>query len=139
MQEQRETLVIQSDPDKVVEVDEWAERIAQEMGFSPDERFDIAISVTEAVNNAIVHGNARDRTKRVVIAFTKKENELEVSVRDEGKGFNHRLVADPTIPENLMKPSGRGILIIRTLMDDVHFRGLDEGMEVVMVKRRRRQ
>ena len=134
---QRETLVIQSEPDKVVLVDEWAERIAKEMRFSPDERFDIAISVTEAVNNAIVHGNRGDRSKRVVIEFVKKENELVVLVRDEGNGFNHRLIYDPTTPENLMKPSGRGLLIIRTLMDEVRFQSLKEGMEVILIKRKK--
>jgi len=134
-----ETLVIQSDPNNVTLVDEWAERIAKEMRFTPDERFDIAISVTEAVNNAIVHGNGGDHSKRVSIEFIKKEDELIVSVRDEGNGFNHRLVYDPTTPENLMKPSGRGLLIIRTLMDEVRFQSLQEGMEIILVKRKQRK
>ena len=133
----KEKLIIGSDPDNIFTVDEWAERIAEEMGFAPDERDDIAISVTEAVNNAIVHGNGQDPTKRVFIEFVKERNELRVSVCDEGGGFNPECIDDPTKPENLMKPFGRGVLIIRSLMDEVDFQCLGEGMKVTLVKRRR--
>ncbi len=133
---QSETLVIQSDPDNVVTVDEWAERIAEEMGFTEDHRDDIAISVTEAVNNAICHGNNNDPNRRVIIEFDKGKDALKVSVRDEGGGFNPGDVDDPRKPENLMKPCGRGLLIIRKLMDEVWFACRKNGMQVVMVKRR---
>jgi len=134
---QRETLTIYSDPNNVVAVDEWAERIAQELGFSEDERDDIAISITEAVNNAIVHGNKANPHKRVVIELFRTHDELRVSVRDEGKGFDPKKVEDPTKPENLMKPYGRGIHIIRQLMDEVKVHLLKGGCRVTMVKRRR--
>ena len=134
---QRETLTIYSDPNNIVAVDEWAERIAQEMGFSENERDDIAISVTEAVNNAIVHGNGADPHKRVVIELSQAGDELRVSVRDEGRGFDPAKVEDPTRPENLMKPYGRGIHIIRQLMDDVNVDHLKRGCRVTMVKRRK--
>jgi len=134
---QRETLTIYSDPNNIVAVDEWAERIAQELGFNEDERDDIAISVTEAVNNAIVHGNKADPHKRVIIELSQTDDELRVSVRDEGKGFNPAKVEDPTKPENLMKPYGRGIHIIRQLMDDVQVDLLKGGCRVTMVKRRK--
>jgi serine/threonine-protein kinase RsbW len=133
---QSETLVIQSDPDNVVKVDEWAERIAVEMGFSEDHRDDIAISVTEAVNNAISHGNENDPNRRVVVEFEKGKDALKVTVRDEGGGFNPKDVDDPRKPENLMKPCGRGLLIIRKLMDEVSFSCGKNGMQVIMVKRR---
>lgn len=133
---QSETLVIQSDPDNVVKVDEWAERIAVEMGFTEDHRDDIAISVTEAVNNAISHGNDNDPNRRVIIEFDKRKDSLKVTVRDEGCGFNLGDVDDPRKPENLMKPCGRGVLIIRKLMDEASFSYGKNGMQVVMVKRR---
>ena len=136
---QRETLVIQSDPNNINMVDDWAERIADEMGFSSDERDDIAICVTEAVNNAIIHGNGQDPSKRVIIEFIKKKNELRVKVRDEGGGFDPSEVDDPTKPENLLKPCGRGIHIIRKLMDDVWIDCLKEGCQTTLVKRRRRR
>ena len=134
---QKETLVIQSDPNNINTVDDWAERIADEMGFSFDERDDIAICVTEVVNNAIIHGNDMDREKRVVIEFQKLKGELRVTIRDEGGGFDHMSVDDPTKPENLMKPCGRGIHIIRKLMDDVRFNFDKKGMKVTLVKKRR--
>ena len=133
---QSETLVIKSDPDNVVTVDEWAERIAEEMGFTEDHRDDIAISVTEAVNNAICHGNNNDPKRRVIIEFDKGKSALKVTIRDEGGGFNPRNVDDPRKPENLMKPCGRGLLIISKLMDKVSFSYRKTGMQVVMVKRR---
>ena len=136
MMTQSETLVIQSDPDNVVKVDEWAERIAVEMGFTEDHRDDIAISVTEAVNNAISHGNENDPNRRVIIEFEKRKDSLKVTVRDEGCGFNLIDVDDPRKPENLMKPCGRGVLIIRKLMDEVSFTYGKNRMQVVMVKRR---
>jgi serine/threonine-protein kinase RsbW len=135
----RETLVIQSDPDNIRQVDEWAERIAEEMGFSEDERDDIAISVTEAVNNAIIHGNKQDARKRVVIEFIKNEAVLTVLVHDEGGGFDVETVDDPTKPENLMKPWGRGVHILRTLMDEVHFTYTKKGFVVTLMKWRKIQ
>jgi serine/threonine-protein kinase RsbW len=133
----RETLTIFSDPNNIVAVDEWAERIAEEMGFDEDDRDDIAISVTEAVNNAIVHGNNADPYKQVVIELSTDNGELRVSVMDEGRGFDLGEVPDPTIPENLMKPFGRGIHIIRRLMDDVWIDRLQTGCRVTMIKRRK--
>jgi serine/threonine-protein kinase RsbW len=133
----RETLTIFSDPNNIVAVDEWAERIAEEMGFDEGERDDIAISVTEAVNNAIVHGNDADPHKRVVIELSQEDDELRVSVRDEGRGFDLVKVPDPTRAENLMKPYGRGIHIIRRLMDEVWIDRLETGCRVTMIKRRK--
>lgn len=133
----RETLTIFSDPNNIVAVDEWAERIAEEMGFDETERDDIAISVTEAVNNAIVHGNHADPQKRVIIELYQEDGELRVSVLDEGRGFDLGKVPDPTIPKNLMKPFGRGIHIIRRLMDEVWIDRVETGCRVIMIKRRK--
>jgi serine/threonine-protein kinase RsbW len=134
----RETLTIFSDPNNIVAVDEWAERIAEDMGFDEGDRDDIAISVTEAVNNAIVHGNDADPQKRVVIELLQENGEVRVSVQDEGRGFDLDEVPDPTIPENLMKPFGRGIHIIQRLMDDVWIDRFKSGCRITMIKRRKK-
>ena len=99
----------------------------------------IMIAVTEAVNNAIKHGNQHDSTKRVFVEFATALNsvpEMIIHVRDQGAGFDPEAVADPLAPENLLKGSGRGIFLIRNFMDevDVH-RAPQGGMEVRMVKR----
>lgn len=131
-----ETLDIPSNPDELPKVDEFAERVAEEMSFSKEEKDDIAISVTEVVNNAIIHGNLADPKKIVHIVFCREEDSLIVKIRDEGDGFNPDDLPDPTSTDNLLKLKGRGIFIIRQLMDDVTYRKTDEGMEVTLVKRR---
>jgi serine/threonine-protein kinase RsbW len=79
------------------------------------------VGVTEALANAILYGNRRDPEKRVRIAVALNEDAVEVEVRDEGSGFDPRLVPDPTLPENLERPGGRGIFLLRKLMDDVQY------------------
>lgn len=82
----------------------------------------IMIAVTEAVNNAIRHGNAGNSAKNVFLSLTLNENLLKFIVKDEGPGFNHDELPDPTSPENLEKPGGRGIFLMKHLSDQVEFR-----------------
>lgn len=82
----------------------------------------IMIAVTEAVNNAIRHGNAGNSAKNVFLSLTLNENLLKFVVKDEGPGFNHDELPDPTSPENLEKPGGRGIFLMKHLSDQVEFR-----------------
>jgi serine/threonine-protein kinase RsbW len=92
----------------------------------------ILISVTEAVNNGIVHGNRLQADKRVHVVCSVCPDRLVFSVRDEGAGFDPEDVPDPLQEENLLKEGGRGIHIIRSLMDSVVFHRHDDGMEIVM-------
>ena len=82
----------------------------------------IMIAVTESVNNAIIHGNKNDRNKNVSISLTINENILKFLVQDEGNGFDFQNLPDPTAPENIDKPSGRGIFLMKHLCDEVCFR-----------------
>lgn len=82
----------------------------------------IMIAVTEAVNNAIKHGNAGDSYKNVSLRLDLDENLLKFIVQDEGKGFNFHDLPDPTAPENLDKPGGRGIFLMKHLSDEVEFK-----------------
>jgi serine/threonine-protein kinase RsbW len=98
------------------------------------------VAVRESVINAIKHGNRHDRSKFVTVEFTTtpaaNPEELVVSIRDEGEGFEPEALADPLAPENLLKSSGRGIFFMRSFMDDVQLSRIPEGgMEVRMVKR----
>ncbi len=95
--------------------------IARKMDFSKDQKDNLSIAVTEAVGNAIVHGNQKNADKKVHILFKLKKNRVDVFVRDEGKGFNPDELDDPLNPQNLMKESGRGIFILKALTDDVSF------------------
>jgi serine/threonine-protein kinase RsbW len=106
------------------------------MGFDDDTAHWIGMSVRESVTNAIQHGNKLDPNKRVDIRFEVAPDHLEINVKDEGQGFQIDLLPNPLDPENLLKPSGRGIFYIRSFMDEVEFIPHSQGgMEVHMVKK----
>jgi serine/threonine-protein kinase RsbW len=106
------------------------------MGFDEDTAHWIGMSVRESVTNAIQHGNKLDQSKKVDISFAVSSDQLEISVKDQGMGFQVDDLPNPLEPENLLKPSGRGIFYIRSFMDEVEFRPLSQGgMEVHMVKK----
>lgn len=88
----------------------------------------IMIAVTEAVNNAIKHGNAGNSLKNVYLSLMLNENLLRFTVKDEGEGFNYHNLPDPTAPENIEKLGGRGIFLMKHLSDEVEFK---EGGKVV--------
>lgn len=81
----------------------------------------IMIAVTEAVNNAIKHGNSNNSSKNVFLSLTLNDNLLKFVIKDEGTGFEYNNLPDPTAPENLEKPGGRGIFLMKHLSDEVEF------------------
>lgn len=131
-----ETLRIPSSTSELERVDTITEDIARNLGFGDDARADLGICVTEAVNNAIIHAHKGRVELPIDIRFETFSDRLRVSVRDYGNGFNETEIPDPTEPENLFKITGRGVHLIHALMDEVEIRALDDGMEVVMTKRR---
>ncbi len=122
------------DPKILEEVDAVAAEITDSLAFTQDDKDNIAISVSEAVNNAIVHGNGGDPSKKVTILFTPLENALKIEVYDQGIGFDPDSVPDPTDADNLLSESGRGLLIIRHLMDEVDIMDYKTGTLVTMIK-----
>jgi len=110
--------------------------ITRFMEFDEDSSHWIGMSVRESVTNAIQHGNKLDQNKKVDIRFEVSPEQLDVYVTDQGNGFRIEDLPSPLDPENLLKPSGRGIFYIQSFMDSVEFRKLSRGgMEVHMVKR----
>jgi serine/threonine-protein kinase RsbW len=81
----------------------------------------IMIAVTESVNNAIKHGNNGDKEKSVALSLTLEDNSIKFQISDEGKGFDHENLPDPTAPENIEKIGGRGIFLMKHLSDEVSF------------------
>ena len=114
-------LTISSNPNNILEVENYL-RDAQ-LDLKIDEvRFpDILISITEAVNNAIIHGNNADESKRVRINMEGQSSGIAISVSDEGKGFDPKRIPDPTAPENLECCGGRGVYIMSRLADKLSF------------------
>ena len=82
----------------------------------------IMIAVTEAVNNAIKHGNASDKSKNVFLSLTLEDSLIRFIIKDEGSGFDYHNLPDPTAPENLEKLGGRGIFLMKHLSDEVEFK-----------------
>ncbi len=95
--------------------------ISEKVEISSDVYGNILLSLSEAINNAIVHGNQLSESKQVYVAYKIEGKLLHFYVKDEGAGFDHELVADPTEIENLEKLTGRGVFIILTLADTVEF------------------
>ncbi len=122
------TLKIPSTPEQIRHLEAYVKELASIHNISDELYPNILISLTEAVNNAIIHGNNNDGSKYVDICFDKKEQTFEFKVSDQGKGFNPSSVPDPTLPENIECCGGRGVFLIKQLSDRVNF--LDQGSTV---------
>jgi len=105
-------------------------------GYDQESLFAIRLAIEEALINAIKHGNQNVRTKSVCVEFDVNSDRVEIQVTDEGDGFRPGDVPDPTADENLERPSGRGVMLMRVYMDEVEFN--DRGNAVRMVKRNTR-
>ncbi len=117
--------------DNIRIVESFIDNAKTKLNINDDIYGNIMVSVTESVNNAIVHGNKLDKAKKVVLSLDYDETLLKFKVKDEGHGFDHHLVPDPTNPENIEKTSGRGIFLMKHLCDEVSFS--ENGNEVEMV------
>ena len=102
-------------------------------GVDEGRAFDIKLCVEEAVRNAVVHGNKSDPARQVRLSYWVDESVLNIEIEDEGDGFNHELVKDPTKEENLLRNSGRGVYLIKKLMDKVQYN--TKGNNISMSKR----
>lgn len=127
-------LAIPSTLEKLIDVELYVEKVAKEMGFKEDDKDSLAIAVSEAVTNAIVHGNRQDRRKKVFIRFRLSADRITVYVKDEGEGFDPDQLENPLDPENILRENGRGIFILKSIMDKVEFDFSKGGTEVKIVK-----
>jgi serine/threonine-protein kinase RsbW len=116
-------------------VEAMSVQVAKDFNLTESDSDDLAIVVTELVNNAIHHGNNEDLDKTVTIVFCVSTDSIEIKIKDQGTGFNPNNLNDPLAPENLLKESGRGIFLIRQLMDSVSFNFTNDGTEVITLKK----
>jgi serine/threonine-protein kinase RsbW len=123
-------LTISSNPNNIKEVEIYLKQMELQYLFDAEKYADILISLTEAVNNAIIHGNKSDETKNVVISVCEDSKGVVIHVSDEGHGFNPNIVPDPTKPENIECCGGRGVYIMKRLCDKIAF--ADNGRTVEM-------
>ncbi|HVF48061.1 MAG TPA: ATP-binding protein [Pyrinomonadaceae bacterium] len=127
-------------PSRIESVDEaamMADEFAKSRGFGDEMIFAVDLAIRESVANAVKHGNKFDESKNVEIKFSDVPDGFEITVRDFGSGFTVEEIPDPTNPENLLKANGRGILFMRTFMDEVEWSNpADGGLVVKMLKRK---
>ncbi|MEZ4686577.1 MAG: ATP-binding protein [Bacteroidia bacterium] len=125
-------LALASTPEAVSEVEALMEEIRKDLDVKPDAYANIMVALTEAVNNAVIHGNKSDPGKKVYVEFEcPSDFRLLVRVHDEGTGFDPGELPDPTAPENLERIGGRGVFLMRNLSDSIAFS--DNGQEVEML------
>jgi serine/threonine-protein kinase RsbW len=107
--------------DNIRMIESFIDNAKERFQLDEDIYGNIMIAVTEAVNNAIKHGNSGNSTKNVYLSLSLNDNLLKFVIKDEGSGFDYDNLPDPTAPENIEKPGGRGIFLMKHLSDEVHF------------------
>jgi len=129
---ERKIITIPSLPREMTHAENAILPVLENMGYGERAIFAVKLALEEAIINAIKHGNELDDTKKVQVSFAIDENQVVISVRDEGKGFDPEAVPDPTTEEGLLATSGRGLALIRAYMDEIRFN--ETGNELTMIK-----
>lgn len=111
-------------------VESFVDNAKEEYSLTDDLYGNIMIAVIESVNNAIIHGNKTDKNKNVLLSATLHDEQIVFIVSDEGQGFDHLSLPDPTAPENIEKIGGRGIFLIKNLADEVSFKSEGRTLEL---------
>ncbi len=125
-------IVCKSDPREIPKVEKFLTKVNRKAHLDDGTMYRLLVATTEAVNNAILHGNKQNPRKLVHVACQISGHVLTMSVRDSGRGFDPESLANPLADENLLKESGRGIFLIRSLIDNVSFRIGKTGTTVEM-------
>ena len=113
---------IPSIKENVSVVESFIENVGEKIRIEETIYGNVLVSVTEAVNNAIVHGNKEDKNKKVRLGLKQNKKSIRFIVEDEGMGFDHNTLPDPTNPKNIEKVKGRGIFLIKSLSDKTTFK-----------------
>ena len=135
--QQKYELICRSNTREIRYVERFLKKINLKLHLDDGSLYRLLVSCTEAVNNAITHGNKLDPNKKIIIQCIANKRILTVRVKDEGKGFDSEILPDPRDEKNLLKESGRGVFLMRSLMDKVKFWKLKRG-SVVELKIRRK-
>jgi serine/threonine-protein kinase RsbW len=130
----RHIIVIASRLEEVHKITDPIRAAARACGFAEQALFAIRLALEDAISNAIRHGNHGDPAKQVTTCYRVNGDKIEIDVRDEGTGFSPRRIPDPTLDENLDRPTGRGLMLMRAYMSEVHYNR--RGNCVTLVKRR---
>lgn len=128
-------LFLESNLESVDAAEAHCVEAAKQLGLDEDACMDLGLAVREAMVNAVAHGNNYDAAKKVRLALESRSDSLRITITDQGAGFDLNRVPDPTQGDNLMRGSGRGLLLIQTFVDEFTVKRTPEGgAEVVLVK-----
>ena len=125
-------LVLASKPREVKKVERFICTVKRFAHLDEDQFYRVLVATTEAVNNGIIHGNGRDPKKKVAVTCIIGQSTLVIRVHDEGPGFDAVHLPNPLTRENILLEHGRGVFLIRSLMDAVEFEKHENGHDVVM-------
>lgn len=114
--------------EKLTEIERLIDSISETVNISSDIYANILVGVTEAVKNAIIHGNDLDPQKNITIEYSVNQKYITFKITDLGSGFDYYSIPDPTLPENIEKETGRGLFLMNCLADEVVYN--DKGNEV---------
>lgn len=126
-----EMMVLNSDIGNIPKVEVFVENIVDRFNVAPEIYGNILISLTEAVTNAIIHGNGKDYAKKVQVILERGDKNLTFKVTDEGPGFDFTSLPDPTAPENLLRVGGRGVFMMQQLSDAITFSNNGNTVEMI--------
>ena len=122
-----------SNPKEIGKIEVFLKKINRRARLDDGTFYRLFVSSTEAVNNGILHGNKSDPRKKVCISCSCNSDTITVRVKDEGNGFDPSTIPNPLDDQNLLKESGRGIFLIRSMMDKVNFQMTENGTIIEMV------
>lgn len=120
-------LQLHSKPENINLLEPFIKKVCEHYTLTDEQIGDITLVLTEAVNNSIHHGNECCPEKQVIVLSDLKQDIITFTIQDEGKGFDPSLLPDPTAPENIAKPNGRGVYLMREFANDVVVRQTDAG------------
>jgi serine/threonine-protein kinase RsbW len=132
------SIAIESKPSRIPEVCKQILPKLEAHHFSEEDIFAVHLALEESLINAIKHGNNMDPKKEVKIEYSITSDKIEISMTDQGKGFNPEVVPDPRLGENLYKSEGRGLLLIQSYMDEVEFNKRGNSVRIVRYKEKPR-
>ena len=125
--------IVKSNTALIPEATDFVLNILSSVSLNEEVLNNLSLAISEALANAMVHGNKLDPNKNVVITVDIFDKKIELSIKDSGQGFKPEEVPDPTKPENILRDSGRGIFIMQSFVDDLYYSFSEEGTELKLV------
>ena len=125
-------LLLPSEPNSLLSLESWVNSLCETYNISVEIYGNILISLSEAVNNAMSHGNGNIFEKNTLVVSSLNKNKLVFTISDQGSGFDFSQLPDPTSPENIEKPQGRGIFLMNHLSDGVSFEEPGNKVEITI-------